>query len=239
MTCRLYDVGARQACPPAIGAIARQPGAPGRARDLTAGRRRRGPGPHPAHRDPRRSRPGADLVIEAATEDEAIKKSIFRDLTPHLGADTLLASNTSSISITRLASATDRPERFIGLHFMKPAPVMKLVEIIRGIATSGQTYETAVAFAESLGKTTTNVRGLPRLHRQPHPGADDQRGDLHPVRGRRERRRDRHGPEAGRQPSDGAAGAGRLHGPGRRAGHHERALRGPGATANTGPARCW
>ena len=103
----------------------------------------------------------ADLVIEAAVEDEAVKKSILADLVPLLGADTLLASNTSSISITRLASATDRPERFIGLHFMKPAPVMKLVEIVRGIATSAETYEAAVAFAESLGKTTTNSEDFP------------------------------------------------------------------------------
>jgi 3-hydroxybutyryl-CoA dehydrogenase len=103
----------------------------------------------------------ADLVIEAAVEDETIKKTLLAELVPHLGADTLLASNTSSISITRLASATDRPERFIGLHFMKPAPVMKLVEIIRGIATSADTYEAAVAFAESLGKTTTNAEDFP------------------------------------------------------------------------------
>jgi 3-hydroxybutyryl-CoA dehydrogenase len=103
----------------------------------------------------------ADLIIEAAVEDEAVKKSILAELTPLLGPDTLLASNTSSISITRLASATDRPDRFIGLHFMKPAPVMKLVEIVRGIATSAQTYETAVAFAESLGKTTTNAEDFP------------------------------------------------------------------------------
>ncbi|HYC99065.1 3-hydroxybutyryl-CoA dehydrogenase [Brevundimonas sp.] len=103
----------------------------------------------------------ADLVIEAAVEDEAVKKAILADLVPHLGPDTLLASNTSSISITRLASATDRPDRFIGLHFMKPAPVMKLVEIIRGIATSAETYDTAVAFAESLGKTTTNAEDFP------------------------------------------------------------------------------
>ncbi len=103
----------------------------------------------------------ADLVIEAAVEDEGIKKTILAELTPHLGPDTLLASNTSSISITRLASATDRPERFIGLHFMKPAPVMKLVEIVRGIATSADTYETAVGFAESLGKTTTNAEDFP------------------------------------------------------------------------------
>ena len=103
----------------------------------------------------------ADLVIEAAVEDEAVKKAILAELVPHLGPGTLLASNTSSISITRLASATDRPDRFIGLHFMKPAPVMKLVEIIRGIATSADTYDTAVAFAESLGKTTTNAEDFP------------------------------------------------------------------------------
>ena len=103
----------------------------------------------------------ADLIIEAAIEDEAVKKAILAELVPHLAPQTLLASNTSSISITRLASATDRPERFIGLHFMKPAPVMKLVEIIRGIATSAETYETAVAFAESLGKTTTNAEDFP------------------------------------------------------------------------------
>jgi 3-hydroxybutyryl-CoA dehydrogenase len=103
----------------------------------------------------------ADLVIEVAVEDEAVKKAVYAELTPHLGQDTLLASNTSSISITRLASATDRPDRFIGLHFMKPAPVMGLVEIIRGIATSAETYDTAVAFAESLGKTVTNAEDFP------------------------------------------------------------------------------
>ena len=102
-----------------------------------------------------------DLAIEAATEDEIIKKKIFAALTPHLGPATLLASNTSSISITRLASATDRPERFIGLHFMNPVPVMKLVEIIRGIATDAATYETAVGFAQSLGKTTANAEDFP------------------------------------------------------------------------------
>lgn len=103
----------------------------------------------------------ADLVIEAASEDEAVKKSVFVDLLPHLRPDTLLASNTSSISITRLASVTDRPDRFIGLHFMKPAPTMKLVEIVRGIATSAATYEAAVAFAESLGKITTESEDFP------------------------------------------------------------------------------
>ncbi|MDX5393706.1 MAG: 3-hydroxyacyl-CoA dehydrogenase NAD-binding domain-containing protein, partial [Caulobacteraceae bacterium] len=86
---------------------------------------------------------GSDLAIEAATENEEVKKTIFRALAPHLAGQTLLASNTSSISITRLASATDRPERFIGLHFMNPVPRMNLVEIIRGIATDADTYETA------------------------------------------------------------------------------------------------
>jgi len=102
-----------------------------------------------------------DIAIEAATEEEELKKTIFKALTPHLAADTLLASNTSSISITRLASITDRPERFIGLHFMNPVPRMKLVEIIRGIATDAVTYEIAVNFARSLGKTTANAEDFP------------------------------------------------------------------------------
>ena len=104
---------------------------------------------------------GTDLAIEAATENEETKKTIFKALSPHLGEKTLLASNTSSISITRLASATDRPDKFIGLHFMNPVPVMKLVEIIRGIATNPDTYETAVSFAQSLGKTTSNAEDFP------------------------------------------------------------------------------
>jgi len=102
-----------------------------------------------------------DLAIEAATENEEVKKAIFRELSPHLAGHTLLASNTSSISITRLASTTDRPERFIGLHFMNPVPRMHLVELIRGIATDVGTYETAVNFARSLGKTTANAEDFP------------------------------------------------------------------------------
>ncbi len=102
-----------------------------------------------------------DLAIEAATEDEDVKKAIFKALAPHLSDKTLLASNTSSISITRLASTTDRPERFIGLHFMNPVPIMRLVEIIRGIATDAHTYELAVNFAKSLGKTTANAEDFP------------------------------------------------------------------------------
>ncbi|OYU71288.1 MAG: 3-hydroxybutyryl-CoA dehydrogenase [Alphaproteobacteria bacterium PA2] len=102
-----------------------------------------------------------DLAIEAATENEEVKKSIFKALTPYLKPETILASNTSSISITRLASASDRPDRFIGLHFMNPVPLMKLVEIIRGIATGAATYEVAVNFAKSLGKTTANAEDFP------------------------------------------------------------------------------
>lgn len=102
-----------------------------------------------------------DIVIEAATENEAVKKEIFRGVCEHLKPEALLASNTSSISITRLASVTDRPDRLIGLHFMRPVQVMKLVEIIRGIATGPQTYETAVAFAKSLGKETANAEDYP------------------------------------------------------------------------------
>ncbi len=102
-----------------------------------------------------------DIVIEAATENEEIKRKIFVALCPHLRADALIASNTSSISITRLAAATDRPERFIGIHFMNPVPVMQLVELIRGIATDDPTYESAKVFVTKLGKTTTMSEDFP------------------------------------------------------------------------------
>lgn len=102
-----------------------------------------------------------DLVIEAATENEQVKNAIFKSVCEHLKPEAMLASNTSSISITRLAAATDRPGRFIGLHFMNPVPIMKLVEIIRGIATEPETYAAAVAFARSLGKTTANSEDFP------------------------------------------------------------------------------
>lgn len=102
-----------------------------------------------------------DLVIEAATEDETVKRKIFAQLCPILNPEALIASNTSSISITRLASQTDRPERFIGIHFMNPVPVMKLVELIRGIATADQTFEAARDFVQSLDKTTTVAEDFP------------------------------------------------------------------------------
>ncbi len=102
-----------------------------------------------------------DLVIEAASEDEAVKREIFKQLCPLLKADTLIASNTSSISITRLASTTDRPERFMGMHFMNPVPVMKLVELIRGIATDDSTVKIFRALAVELGKKPVSAEDFP------------------------------------------------------------------------------
>ena len=103
----------------------------------------------------------ADLVIEAATEDESIKQAIFDQLVPHLQPHTILTSNTSSISITRLASRTDRPEKFMGFHFMNPVPVMKLVELIRGIATDGPTFTACKQVVENLGKTAASAEDFP------------------------------------------------------------------------------
>ncbi|KQP33591.1 3-hydroxybutyryl-CoA dehydrogenase [Methylobacterium sp. Leaf104] len=102
-----------------------------------------------------------DLVIEAATEDESTKRQIFSTLCASLKPDALIATNTSSISITRLAASTDRPERFIGIHFMNPVPVMQLVELIRGIATEDPTYESAKAFIAKLGKISTMSEDFP------------------------------------------------------------------------------
>jgi len=103
----------------------------------------------------------ADLVIEAATEKEEIKRAVFKTLLPHIKPSCLLASNTSSISITRLGAATDRPEKFIGMHFMNPVPVMKLVEIIRGIATDEPTFQAVDGLARKLGKTTAVAEDFP------------------------------------------------------------------------------
>lgn len=102
-----------------------------------------------------------DLIIEAATERETVKQAIFEDLLPHLKPETILASNTSSISITRLASRTDRPERFIGVHFMNPVPVMQLVELIRGIATDEATYKQLLEVVEKIGKTAASAEDFP------------------------------------------------------------------------------
>jgi 3-hydroxybutyryl-CoA dehydrogenase len=102
-----------------------------------------------------------DLVIEAATEKEDVKRKIFAELCPALKPETIVATNTSSISITRLASSTDRPEKFIGIHFMNPVPLMELVELIRGIATNDATFETAKAFVSKLHKTIAVAEDFP------------------------------------------------------------------------------
>ena len=102
-----------------------------------------------------------DLVIEAATENEVIKQKILNSLLPHIQPHTILTSNTSSISITRLASCTDRPEKFMGFHFMNPVPVMKLVELIKGIATDQDTYESCLQVVEKLEKTAASAEDFP------------------------------------------------------------------------------
>jgi 3-hydroxybutyryl-CoA dehydrogenase len=102
-----------------------------------------------------------ELVIESATENEAIKDRIFEELIPELRPNAIIATNTSSISITRLAARTDRPGRFIGMHFMNPVPVMKLVELIRGIATEEDTYQAVKALAERIGKTSVTAEDFP------------------------------------------------------------------------------
>jgi 3-hydroxybutyryl-CoA dehydrogenase len=101
------------------------------------------------------------LVIEAATEDEAVKRAIFAEVIKHLPPDALIATNTSSISITRLAAGTDRPERFIGMHFMNPVPAMKLIELIRGIATDEATFRAIRGVSEALGKTAVTAEDFP------------------------------------------------------------------------------
>lgn len=102
-----------------------------------------------------------DLIIEAATERETVKQAIFDELLPHLKPDTILTSNTSSISITRLASRTDRPEKFMGFHFMNPVPVMQLVELIRGIATDEETFSACKEVVDRLEKTAASAEDFP------------------------------------------------------------------------------
>ncbi|WP_020398168.1 3-hydroxybutyryl-CoA dehydrogenase [Kordiimonas gwangyangensis] len=102
-----------------------------------------------------------DLVIEAAVENEKIKTTIFKELCPHLKPSALVASNTSSIAITRLASTTDRPEKFMGVHFMNPVPIMQLVELIPGIATSDDTFERFKVYTGKLNKTTVISEDFP------------------------------------------------------------------------------
>ncbi len=170
----------------------------------------------------------ADLVIEAATEDEAVKRKIFTDLCPKLKKDAMVASNTSSISITRLASVTDRPERFIGMHFMNPVPMMQLVELIRGIATEDDTFASARSFIESLGKNIAVSEDFPAfiVNRILLPMINEAVYTLYEGVGTVEV--DRQGHAARRQSPDGPAGARRLHRPRHLPVGHAGALRGPG-----------
>jgi 3-hydroxybutyryl-CoA dehydrogenase len=111
----------------------------------------------------------ADVIIEAATEDYDLKKGILKQVGALVSAESIVASNTSSVSITKLASAMSRPERFVGLHFFNPVPVMPLVEIVRGLETSDATHDAAAALAAQLGKSAITVKSG-----QPHSAADDQ-----------------------------------------------------------------
>ena len=104
---------------------------------------------------------GCDIVVEAATENEDVKRGIFKKLVPELGPETIIATNTSSISITRLVASTDRPAKFIGMHFMNPVPVMALVELIRGIATDEETFKSVKDLAIKLGKTPATAEDFP------------------------------------------------------------------------------
>ena len=122
-----------------------------------------------------------DVLIEAASENEDIKRKILTDFTPFLKEDAIVGSNTSSISITRLAAVSGRPERFIGIHFMNPVPKMQLVEVIRGIATDDRTFEETKEFIIKLGKTITVAEDFPAFIVNRILSADDQRGDLHAL----------------------------------------------------------
>ncbi len=152
-----------------------------------------------------------ELVIEAATEDEAVKKKIFFDLRSRISPDALIATNTSSISVTRLAASTDRPEHFIGIHFMNPVPLMQLVEVIRGIATDDTTFQAALEIVRRVGKTAAYAEDFPAfiVNRILQPMINEAVYTLYEGRG--ERGGHRHRDAAGRQPSDGAAATGRFH----------------------------
>ena len=120
-------------------------------------------------------------MVEAAVEREDLKFQIFRNLDEICKPDVILSTNTSSIPIGRIAAQTKRPDKVIGMHFMNPVPIMKLVEVIRGIATSEETFKLTWELSEKFGKTPAEANDFPRLHRQPHPAAHDQRSRLCPL----------------------------------------------------------
>ena len=166
-------------------------------------------------------------MIEAASENEELKRKIFASLLPSLRPDAIIASNTSSISITRLAATTDRPERFIGLHFMNPVPAMKLVEIIRGIATEEDTYQSMKGLVEKLGKTSVTAEDFPAfiVNRILLPMINEAVYTLYEGVGTVESIDN--AMKLGANHPMGPLGAGRLHRPGYLPRHHAGALRGP------------
>ena len=175
-----------------------------------------------------------DLVIESVVENEDVKRDVLKQLCPLLKPDAIICSNTSSISITRLASMTDRPGRFMGMHFMNPVPVMQLVEMIRGIATDEDTFETVRGVVEALGKTSAAAEDFPAfmVNRVLMPMINEAIYTLYEGVGtvssidtalRLGANHPRAPPR--RQPPDGPAGAGRLHRPRYLPRHHARALR--------------
>src|SRR6516225_4701354 len=168
---------------------------------------------------------GIDFAIEAVTENFEVKASIFRALDEACGPRVIFASNTSSISITKLAAVTHRPVRFVGLHFFNPVPVMKLVEVVAGLRTSPATMEAAVALAAAVGKTPVRANDFPGFVSKPGADAHDQRGRLlrHGRRGGAESRG--RGDEAGYESPHGTAGTRGLHRPRRVPGYHESAPR--------------
>ena len=179
-----------------------------------------------------------DFVVEAIAENLEAKTALFKRLDAITKPHAVLSSNTSSISITVLGAATTRPDRVLGMHFMNPVPLMSLVELIRGQATSAESMLTATNICMQLGKTAVEAADYPGVHLQSHPDADDQRGDLCGDGRRRHPGGDRHGDEARNEPPDGTADARRLHRPRRLPGHPRTSCTRDLAIRSTGPVRC-
>jgi 3-hydroxybutyryl-CoA dehydrogenase len=151
---------------------------------------------------------GCDLVIEAASEEPEIKSRLFAELDQATRPEAILASNTSSISITLLGAQTKRPGKVIGMHFMNPVPVMRLIEVVRGLATDDATYDAVVALGRRLGKQVVTAAGQPRLHRQPAAHPLPQRGLRRAAGIGGHGRGHRHRHQARLEPPDGAVRAG-------------------------------
>ncbi len=162
----------------------------------------------------------ADFVIEAATENPDLKFKIFKELDAAARQDVILATNTSSISITKIAAGTKRPDKVIGMHFMNPVPLMKLVEVIKGLATSEETLATTLELCKVMGKEAWSANDSPGFISNRILCPDDQRGDLCPAGRRWHARGHRRGHEAGHEPPHGSAHPGGFDRPGCGAVHH-------------------